>query len=92
MEPTIQCTHAISSSRLKAVKKSYDVGMSSSITTLLAQALYKTMKRNNVYKVSNYMHGLITLPLPGHPGGTMTNHWSTVRMPVKVTYWRHQRC
>lgn len=78
-----QYTPAISTSRLKAVKSVYRVGMSSLITTLFAQALYKTMKRNNLSKVSNFMHGFITVPLPGHPG-TMTNHWSIIRMPVKV--------
>ncbi len=79
-----QCTSSVSKSRLKAIKKLHEVSLSALITTIFAQATYKTMKKlSRRAKVSNRIHGFLSFPLPGHPG-TLTNHWSLVRIPVDV--------
>lgn len=78
-----QCTPSVSAKRLKSVKNLHGVSMSSLITTLIAQATYNCMKSSGMPLNTNRIHGMLSFPLPGHPG-TLTNHWSLVRFPVEV--------
>lgn len=77
-----QCTPEIPDSRLKSVKNDYGVSMSSLIVTLLSHAIGKYMKRGGSPMPST-IHGLLSFPLPGHDD-VLTNHWSLVRIPIKV--------
>lgn len=56
--------------------------MSSLIVTLFGQATFPFMRRSE-FQVPRTLHGLLSFPLPGHRD-VLSNHWSLVRIPIKV--------
>lgn len=79
-----QCSPIVPISRLKIIKNRHNVSLTALITTIFAQATYNSMKKVSRHaNFSKRIHGFLSFPLPGHPG-TLTNHWSLVRIPVQV--------